>query len=176
MMLNAAERIRAAIRDVPGFPKPGIIFKDITPVLLAPALLRLAIGLFCDRAIAVGADKIAGIDARGFIFAGAVSERLGLGMIPIRKSGKLPCATYDVAYDLEYGSATLAMHQDAVMAGERILILDDLLATGGTANAAVQLVERAGGVVAEVDVLVELAFLNGRAKLAGHTLYAITAF
>ena len=174
--MDKADKIRAAIRDVPDFPKPGIMFKDITPVLQDPALFRLAVDVYCDVCRNARATSVAAIDARGFIFAGAVCERLGLGLVPVRKKGKLPYRTYEQSYDLEYGSATLAIHQDAFKPGDRVLVLDDLLATGGTAAATAKLVEMAGGEVVAIAFLVELAFLNGREKLGGYPIYAAVAF
>jgi len=171
-----ASGIKAAIRDIPDFPKPGIIFKDITPVLGDPALFKAATAIMARRCKAAGAQRIAAIDARGFFFAGAVCQKLGLGLVPIRKKGKLPYKTFEETYDLEYGSATVAVHQDAFVKGERVVIIDDLLATGGTALAAAKLVEKAGGKVAEIVFLVELAFLKGRAKLAGYPVFAPVAF
>lgn len=171
-----ADSIKAAIRDIPDFPKPGILFKDITPVLKDPALFKAATDLLAARCKAVNAERVAAIDARGFFFAGAVCERLGLGLVPIRKKGKLPYKTFEETYDLEYGSATIAVHQDAFRKGERVVVIDDLLATGGTARAAARLVEKAGGKVAEIAFLVELAFLKGRAKLAGYAVSAPVVF
>jgi adenine phosphoribosyltransferase len=165
-------RLAAAIRDVPDFPKPGILFKDITPILANPDLFREAVEIFVARHQGKGLGKVAAIDARGFIFGGAVAQRLGVGFVPIRKKGKLPYQTYDESYDLEYGSNTVAVHVDAFTPGEKVLILDDLLATGGTAAAAARRVVRAGGVVAELDFLIELAFLPGRQKLAGYPVFA----
>jgi len=168
--------IRAAIRDVPDFPKPGILFKDITPILADPALFRAAVELFVNRHRGGGLDKVAAIDARGFLFAGALCDRLGIGLVPIRKQGKLPYRTYEESYELEYGSATLTVHQDAFRPGDRVLLFDDLLATGGTAAASARLIERAGGFVAEIDFLIELAFLKGREQLAGRTVFAPIVF
>jgi adenine phosphoribosyltransferase len=171
-----AETLRSAIRDIPDFPKPGILFKDITPVLSDPNLFRLATDILAERAKKAGAEKIVAIDARGFIFGAAVSERLGLGFVPIRKRGKLPYETYEESYDLEYGSETIAIHQDAFRRGEKVALIDDLLATGGTAEAAARLIEKAGGQVVEIDFLVELTFLNGRARLGGYRVFAAIAF
>ncbi len=168
----SVELLRAAIRDVPDFPKPGILFKDITPVLADPALFRIAIDLFADRIADKAVTKVAGIDARGFIFGGAVADRLGLGFVPVRKAGKLPYKTYEVSYALEYGTNTIAIHQDAFAAGERVVLIDDLLATGGTAAAAVELIRKVGGDVVEVQFLIELAFLDGRAKLIDTAVFA----
>lgn len=170
------EAIKAAIRDVPDFPKPGIIFKDITPVLLDASLFKAAVAIFEERCRQTGATKIAAIDARGFLFAGAVCDRLGLGLVPVRKKGKLPYKSFEESYDLEYGSATLTVHQDAFEPGESVVIVDDLLATGGTAAATAKLVEQAGGKVAEIDFLIELTFLNGRDKLQGYAIFAPIQF
>jgi adenine phosphoribosyltransferase len=169
---KTVERLRAAIRDVPDFPKPGILFKDITPILSDPALFRAAVGLFEARLKGRGIGKVAAIEARGFVFGAALADRLGVGFVPIRKKGKLPYKTFEESYDLEYGSATLAIHQDAFEAGEAVVLIDDLLATGGTAQASARLVEKAGGRVAEILFLVELAFLNGRSRLAGYPAFA----
>ena len=170
------ERIKSAIRDVPDFPKAGIIFKDITPVLADPGLFRAAVDLFADRHKGKGITKVAAIDARGFIFGGAIAHRLGAGFVPIRKKGKLPYKTHEASYDLEYGSATIAIHVDAFRKGEKVLLFDDLLATGGTAAAAAQLIESAGGSVAEIDFLIELGFLKGRSKLGRHPVFAAIAY
>jgi adenine phosphoribosyltransferase len=166
------ERLKAAIRDIPDFPKPGILFKDITPILGDPALFREAVDLFRERHRDRGIRKVAAIDARGFIFGSALAYALGVGMVPIRKKGKLPYATYEETYDLEYGTATLTVHTDAFRPGEPVLLLDDLLATGGTAAASASLIERAGGVVAEINFLIELTFLEGRRKLMRHPVFA----
>ena len=164
--------LKAAIRDVPDFPKPGILFKDITPVLQDPALFSYAIDLFQSRIEGKGITKVAAIDARGFIFGGVLCGRLGLGFVPIRKAGKLPYRTYSESYALEYGEATLCIHQDAFTPGDRVVLIDDLLATGGTAVASVNLIEKAGGSVVELQFLIELAFLNGRERLARHAVFA----
>ena len=170
------DAIRDAIRDVPDFPKPGIMFKDITPILDDPKLFKVTIDLFTKRAKQLNANKIAAIDARGFLFGGAVADRLGIGLVPIRKQGKLPYKTYEETYDLEYGTATLAIHQDAFNKGDRVLLLDDLLATGGTALASAILIEKAGGEVVEIDFLVELSFLDGRTILDKYEVYAPISF
>jgi len=170
-----SKRLAAAIRDIPDFPKPGILFKDITPILGNPDLFREAVEIFVARHQGKGLGKVAAIDARGFIFGGAVAQRLGVGFVPIRKKGKLPFQTHDESYDLEYGSNTISVHVDAFRPGEKVLILDDLLATGGTAAAAARLVRRAGGTVAGIDFLIELTFLKGRDKLAGYPVFAAIA-
>ena len=166
------DQVRDAIRDIPDFPKPGILFKDITPVLSDPALFRSVISFFASRHQDAPPDRIAGIEFRGFIFGAALADRLGVGFIPIRKKGKLPAETLDATYDLEYGTATLEIHKDALRPGERVLLIDDLLATGGTAKAAAGLIEALGGVVMEIDFLVELSFLNGCNQLANQTVFA----
>ncbi len=166
-----AELIKSFIRDVPDYPLPGIMFKDITPLLGDPAMLRkvvAALGTGFGRV-----DKVTGIEARGFILAAPVACLLGTGFVPVRKQGKLPAATYAESYELEYGTATIEVHQDAFTPGERVLIVDDVLATGGTARAAAGLVRQAGAEVAGVSVLLELAALNGRAELAGLELRAL---
>jgi len=170
-----SSRLAAAVRGIPDFPKPGILFFDIAPILGNSALFRECIDIFAARHKDMGIGKIAAVDARGFIFGGAIADRLGVGFVPIRKKGKLPFKTYDESYNLEYGSATLSVHQDAFRSGEKVVVFDDLLATGGTAAAAARLVERAGGQVAEVDFLIELKELHGRAKLHGRQVFAALA-
>lgn len=170
------DAIRAAIRDIPDFPEPGIIFKDITPILSDPALFRATIDIFVNRHRNLGVTKLAAIDARGFLFGGAVADRLGIGLVPIRKKGKLPYKTFEESYALEYGTAAVAIHRDAFAPGERVVLLDDLLATGGTAAAAARLIEKAGGVVTSIDFVIELAFLNGREKLSGFDVFAPIVF
>lgn len=172
----SADALRAAVRDVPDFPKPGIVFKDITPILADGALFRESISLLCETAGGAKIDKVVGIDARGFIFAAAVADRLGAGFIPVRKKGKLPWKTHFTAYELEYGEASVELHQDAVKPGETILVVDDLLATGGTAAAALKLLDGLGANVLGVSVLIELEFLNGRSKLAPHPLHTIISY
>ena len=159
------ERLREAIRDVHGFPKAGIVFKDITPILGDGELFRCAIDLICRTAGIEKVDKVVGIDARGFIFAGAVADRLGVGFVPVRKKGKLPWNCIEESYALEYGEAVVEIHEDAVKPGEKILLVDDLLATGGTAAAAVKLLEGLGAEIVAISFLIELSFLNGRDKL-----------
>ena len=161
------DTIKSMIRDIPDFPKPGIIFKDITPLLADGVQFQNCISLLSKKVKASGANKIAGLDARGFIFGAAVAHELGLGFIPIRKKGKLPSETISVSYDLEYGSNTVEMHVDAVEQGEKVIIIDDLLATGGTASAAQQLLSQAGAELVGLLVVIELTFLDGREKLDG---------
>jgi adenine phosphoribosyltransferase len=162
---ETVERLRAAVRDVPDFPKKGIMFKDITPVLSDPSLFRASIDLFLERCRGREVDKIVGIDARGFVFGSAVAYELGVGFVPIRKRGKLPYRTEIAKYSLEYGEAEVEMHTDAVTQGERVVLVDDLLATGGTSAAAAILIRKAGGQLLEAQFLIELEFLEGRKRL-----------
>ena len=174
--MSEPDALRAAVRDVVDFPKPGIIFKDITPILADARLYREAITRLCDTAEGMKIDKVVGIDARGFIFAAAVADRLGIGFVPVRKKGKLPWKTRQTAYDLEYGQAIIELHEDAVEPGETVLVVDDLLATGGTAGAAVKLLDELGARVAGISVLIELSFLHGRAQLAPHPVHAVLCY
>jgi adenine phosphoribosyltransferase len=162
---NALEQLRAAVRDVSDFPKKGIVFKDITPILNDPVLFRASIDLFLERCRRKKIDKIVGIDARGFLFGSAVAYELGVGFVPIRKRGKLPYKTEVTKYSLEYGEAEMEMHTDAMAAGERIVLVDDLLATGGTSAAAATLIRKAGGQLLEAQFLIELEFLHGRKQI-----------
>lgn len=166
------DRVRTAIRDIPDFPKPGILFKDITPVLHDAALFKDAVDAFAARHQGGRIQRVAAIESRGFLFGAAVAYRLGLGLVPIRKKGKLPYKTVEQTYDLEYGTATIEAHVDAFKPGERVLLIDDLLATGGTARAAADLIEKLGGAVEEIDFLIELAFLKGRDKLTKYKIFA----
>jgi len=159
--------IRRAIRNIPNFPKPGIQFKDITPVLADARLFSGSVDLLIDGFKPGMVDAVVGIDARGFIFAAAAALKLEAGFVPIRKKGKLPFQTYEQEYDLEYGTAAVAMHVDALKAGSRVLIIDDLLATGGTAAAASSIVRKCGAEILEIAFLIELGFLNGRKRLEG---------
>lgn len=152
------------------------MFKDLTPVVGNAELFRAAVDLFADRHRTSGIDRVAAVEARGFLFGGALAVALGAGLVPIRKKGKLPWRARSATYDLEYGSATLEIHEDAVAPGERVLLIDDLLATGGTAAAAAGLVESLGGKIVEIDFVVELAFLNGRAKLGDRPVFAPIVF
>jgi len=162
---DTVEKLRAAVRDVPDFPKKGIVFKDITPVLNDPILFRESIDLFLERCRGKNLDKVVGIDARGFLFGSAVAYELGLGFVPIRKRGKLPYRTDAAKYSLEYGEAEVEMHTDAVREGERVVLVDDLLATGGTSAAAAVLIRNAGADLLEAQFLIELEFLEGRKRL-----------
>lgn len=162
---SIAERIRARVRDVPDFPQPGIVFKDITPVLAEPRLLGDAVAVLHAAFGGSGVDRVVAIESRGFIVGAPLAIALGCGFAPIRKIGRLPHTTTRVAYELEYGTGELEAHSDAVLPGERVLIVDDLLATGGTAAAAIALVRRLGGDPIGAAFLIELAFLAGRATL-----------
>jgi adenine phosphoribosyltransferase len=162
---DALKKLRAGVRDVPDFPKKGIVFKDITPILSDPALFRASIDLFLERCRGKKIDKVVGIDARGFLFGSAVAYELGVGFVPIRKRGKLPYKTEIAKYSLEYGEAEMEMHVDAIIAGEQIVLVDDLLATGGTSAAAAALITKAGGQLLEAQFLIELEFLHGRKQL-----------
>ncbi len=166
------DALTAAIRDVHDFPKPGIVFKDITPILADPQLLGTAIELLAAPYQGQGITKVAAVEARGFIFGLGVARELQTGFIPVRKQGKLPGTTLATDYALEYGTATLEIHADAVQPGEQVLLVDDLLATGGTAAAAAGLIEKAGGEVAAMAFLIELDFLHGREKLTGYEVDA----
>src|ERR1051325_4785851 len=164
MPVTAAE-IEKAIRNIPDFPKAGIQFKDITPVLAEARLFSGCIDLLCDSFKPADVDAVVGIDARGFIFAAAAAVKLQAGFVPVRKKGKLPYQTHEQEYDLEYGTATVAVHVDALKPGSRVLLIDDLLATGGTAAAAAALVQKLGAQIQEISFLIELSFLHGRDKL-----------
>ena len=170
------DAIRAAIRNVPDFPQPGIQFKDITPVLADARLLAAAIDALAAGFQPGSVDAVVGIDARGFIFAPAVALRLQAGFVPVRKPGKLPWKTLEESYALEYGTNTLAIHQDALHPGSRVLLVDDLLATGGTAAATASLVQRAGGRVLGASFLVELSFLKGRERLAAFPVSTVITY
>jgi adenine phosphoribosyltransferase len=168
--------IERAIRNVPDFPKPGIQFKDITPVLADARLFAGAIDLLTEKFKPGSVDAVVGIDARGFIFAAAAATKLSAGFVPVRKKGKLPYQTIEQDYALEYGSATVAMHVDALRTGARVLLIDDLLATGGTSSAAATLVKKLGGQILEIGFLIELKFLNGRDKLKDHPVRSLIVY
>lgn len=170
------EQIRSLIRDVPDFPEPGIVFKDITPVLGDPVAFSTIIDLIVVHFGRGNVDKVVGIEARGFILGAPVAYHFGAGVIPVRKKGKLPYQTEGEEYALEYGTAELEIHKDAVKPGERVLIVDDVLATGGTARAAANLVERIGGKVVGIACLIELGFLGGREKLDGHDVFTLIRY
>jgi adenine phosphoribosyltransferase len=168
--------LRAILRDVYDFPKKGIVFKDITTLLMHPKAFDQSIGDLCQPFLKEKIDLVVGIEARGFVFGGAMARQLGAGFVPVRKPGKLPADTIRETYSLEYGSDSVEIHADSIRSGQKILIVDDLLATGGTAAAAVKLVEKLGGQVAGVAFLIELDFLNGRKKLEGYRIHSLIHF
>jgi adenine phosphoribosyltransferase len=168
--------LKASIRHVPDFPKPGILFYDITTLLQDPAGLRAAVDSLATPFVGQGIDLVVGIESRGFIFGSAVADRIGAGFAPVRKPGKLPSTTVKATYDLEYGSDALEIHDDAVRKGQRVLIVDDLLATGGTAKAAAGLVKRLGGDVHALAFLIELVALDGRKRLGGEHLHTVLKY
>lgn len=165
--------LKRAIREVPNFPKPGIGFKDVTPILLDAGLFARAVELMAGPYAGAAVSKVVSIESRGFIFGAPIALRLGAGLVPIRKPGKLPAATHRVEYALEYGTDTLEMHHDAVGPSDRVLVVDDVLATGGTAAAAAQLVGATGGAVVGFSFLIELDFLKGRQRLQGRRVEAL---
>jgi adenine phosphoribosyltransferase len=171
------EQLKSAIRDIPDFPKTGIVFKDITPILGDGQLFHWVIDHLAEEAQKARPSKVVGIDARGFLFGAAVAYKLGVGCVPVRKKGKLPFTTVGSSYQLEYGDAEVEMHIDAITAGERVVLIDDLLATGGTSGAAVNLIQKVGGIVGSALFLIELAFLDGRSKLPPDvTVYSMVRY
>src|SRR6478672_11706762 len=166
MVSDSIEKLRAAVRDVPDFPKKGIVFKDITPILGNGRLFRAAIEAFLEKCRGKKIDKIVGIDARGFLFGSAVAYELGIGFVPLRKKGRLPYRTESARYSLEYGEAEMELHIDAIERGEKVVLIDDLLATGGTSASAATLIKKVGGDLIEAIFLIELEFLHGRERLA----------
>jgi adenine phosphoribosyltransferase len=176
MIQTTPADIERAIRNVADFPKPGIQFKDITPVLADARLFSGCIDLLIDGFKPGQVDAVVGIDARGFIFAAAAAVKLEAGFVPVRKKGKLPFQTHEQEYDLEYGTASIAMHIDALKPGHRVLLIDDLLATGGTAAAAASLVKKLGAEILEISFLIELKFLNGRDRLKGNKVRSVVVY
>jgi adenine phosphoribosyltransferase len=174
----AAEPIelQGYIRSIPDWPKKGILFRDITPLLAEPKAFTAAVDALCAGFTEQGVDYVAAVEARGFIFGAAVAERLAAGFVPIRKKGKLPFKTESITYDLEYGTDTLQVHSDAVGSGARILMVDDLLATGGTMAAACRLIEKIGGKIVGITFLIELTELAGRAKLGGYKIKTVMSY
>lgn len=170
------EKLKRLIREIPDFPKPGILFYDITTLLKDPEGFRTTVDLLSEAFQGERIDRVVGIEARGFIFAPALAYKLGAGFIPMRKSNKLPAPTESVTYTLEYGTDRLEIHKDAIEPGHRVLIIDDLLATGGTAKAAIQLVEKLGGQVVGVGFVIELEFLKGRDRLAGYRVVSLLKY
>ena len=164
------------IRDIPDFPKPGILFKDITPLLAAPEAMQYAVDQLCEHYQGHKIDAIAAAEARGFLFSSPMAMRMKVPLVPLRKPGKLPYQTHALKYDLEYGSAELHVHVDGIPTGAKVLMVDDLLATGGTLKAACQLIEKAGGEVASCAVVIELGFLKGRDILQPYDVYSLLEF
>ena len=167
------QRLESKIRAIPGFPKPGVVFRDITPLVSDPAMLRLAVHQLVHPFIGEPIDSVAGMEARGFIFGALSAQELNVGFVPLRKPGKLPYDVQSVSYELEYGTASLEAHIDAINPGDRILLVDDLIATGGTASASCELVERLGGEIAACAFLIELDDLGGRARLPGRRVHTL---
>jgi adenine phosphoribosyltransferase len=170
------DELRAKIREIPDFPKPGILFYDITTLLKDPMAYRAAIDAMLAPYAGMAIDIVVGMESRGFIFSAPMAYQLGAGLVPVRKLGKLPAETISVEYALEYGSNTLEVHRDAIQPGQKVLIVDDLLATGGTVNGTVELVQRLKGEIVGLAFLVELGFLKGRDRLAGHTVSSVITY
>ena len=175
-MNEQALNLKDYIRDVPDFPKPGILFRDITPLLSSPAAFSQCIQRFAEQYGKANIDVIAAAEARGFIFAVPLAMRLNAAFVPVRKPGKLPFRTHSLEYELEYGTDCLEIHEDSIAAGQRVLIIDDLLATGGTVEACCRLVEQCGATVAGCGFLINLAFLNGSVRLAGREIFSILEY
>ncbi|GIM56723.1 adenine phosphoribosyltransferase [Capnocytophaga canimorsus] len=175
-MNNEVNHLKEKIRDIYDFPKQGVVFKDITPILSDPQAVKTALGLFCEHLKGIKVDKVVGMESRGFFFGTLLAQHLNAGFVPVRKPGKLPFETIAQTYDLEYGQDQLEIHSDSIKKGENVLIHDDVLATGGTAEAAVKLVERLGGNIVQLNFLIELSFLQGVQKLKGHKVYSILKY
>lgn len=175
-MESLESRLKAVIRDIPDFPKPGIVFKDITPVLANPRLLRATVDHFAELFAGRHIDVVVGMESRGFLFGAPLALELSAAFVPARKPGKLPYKTVGISYSLEYGEATLEMHVDAVREGQRVLVVDDLLATGGTARATIDLVEKLNGEVVAACFVIELGFLEGRARLGPVPVHSIVTY
>jgi adenine phosphoribosyltransferase len=173
---SRCEYIRSKVRTVPNWPIDGVMFRDITTILTDAKAFRETCDIFYDRYINESIDKIVGIDARGFLFGAVLAYKMGIGLVPVRKKGKLPYKTIEESYSLEYGEATIAIHEDAIEKGDRVVIVDDLIATGGTIGAAANLVEKLGGEIVECAVVIELPDLKGREKLGKHKIFAIMEF
>lgn len=174
--LASMNNLKEYIRDVPDFPKKGVVYKDISPLLQDPRAMHQAVNSFLARLDGIRIDKVVGIESRGFFFATLLAEKLNAGFVPVRKPGKLPYKTHKVEYALEYGSDALEIHEDAIAKGERILVHDDVLATGGTASAACELVERLGGQIVQCNFLIELSFLSGKEKLKKYRTESLLTF
>lgn len=175
-MSDLQQRLKSKIRDVPDFPKPGIVFKDITPLLSDIHSFQAITDAFAKRYADKSVDQIVAVESRGFIFGSALAYRIDAGFVPVRKKGKLPYKTESVEYALEYGTDHVEIHQDALHKGSRVLVVDDLLATGGTAKASCDLIEKVGGTVVECAFVIELAFLKGRDKLKGHEIFSLVQY
>jgi adenine phosphoribosyltransferase len=171
-----ADELRACVRDIPDFPKPGVIYKDITPLLSNSEAFRSTIDLIADHFDGPGIDRVLGVEARGFIIAAPVAYRFGGAFVPVRKAGKLPWEIEREEYELEYGTDLLEIHRDAVEPGDRVVVIDDVLATGGTAAATVRLVEKLGGTVVGLGFVIELGFLHGRQKLEGYDVLSLVTY
>ncbi|TMB49883.1 MAG: adenine phosphoribosyltransferase [Chloroflexi bacterium] len=176
MTVSSADDLRAKIREVPDFPKPGILFYDITTLLKDPDAFRQVIDRMADQVKDSSVDLVVGMESRGFIFSAPLAYQLHAGFVPVRKLGKLPAETIEVEYDLEYGTATLEIHKDAIQPGQRVLIVDDLLATGGTVQGTIELVQRLGGEIAGLSFMVELTGLNGREKLGDFQIHTLLTY
>jgi len=174
--VEVADRLAALVRDIPDFPRPGITFKDVTPLLADPDAFRAAVDGIADRFADMAVHRVLGVEARGFILAAPIAYRFGAGFTPVRKAGKLPWQVEAEEYELEYGTDLLEIHKDAIEPGERILVVDDILATGGTAAATVRLVERLGAEVVGLGFVLELAFLDGRSRLPGRTIVSLVSY
>lgn len=170
------DELKKAIRSIPDFPKEGIVFRDITTLIVDGGLFRKAVDTLVERYRDKAVDVVVSVESRGFIFGAAVAYALGAGVIPVRKPGKLPHDTHEATYELEYGTDTLEIHRDAFRPGSRVLLVDDLLATGGTCAATVELIEKLGGKIVGIAFLIELTFLNGREKLKGHDVFSIIEY
>ncbi len=176
MLESKIKKLKKAIRNIPDFPVSGVLFRDITPILASPRLFKTAVDVLSARHKGKAIAAVVGVEARGFMFGGAVARALKTGFIPIRKKGKLPFSVIEESYQLEYGSATLSMHTDALKPGDNVLLVDDLLATGGTAAAAVKLIEKLGGRIEEIVFLIELTGLQGRQKLDSYPIFSAISF
>jgi len=174
--VDVADRLAALVRDIPDFPRPGITFKDLTPLLADAAAFRAAVDGIAERFDGTAVDRVLGVEARGFILAAPIAYRFGAGFTPVRKAGKLPWQVEAEEYALEYGTDLLEIHQDAIERGDRVLVVDDVLATGGTAAATVRLVERLGGEVVGLGFVLELAFLDGRSRLPGREIVSLVSY
>ena len=175
-MTRDPDWLREHIVDVPDFPEPGVVFKDLTPLLAHVDAFRFTVDALADHYAGIGVDLVVGVEARGFVLAAPLAYRLGVGLVPARKPGKLPRRAVSQAYDLEYGADTLEMHHDAIGPGDRVLLIDDVLATGGTAAAAAEMIAQTGAEILGVGVLMELAFLAGRERLDGYDVHAVLVY